>query len=102
MSNYAIISPMALDERDFFDERLENKPATLNCSHCKQSAEYQLAWFVRRKKSQLPRGADERDRARFAKARSYMLRRDDVMACQNPRCRKRFDISGVQSVVFVE
>jgi hypothetical protein len=24
------------------------------------------------------------------------------MACKNMRCRKRFDISGVQSVVFTE
>ena len=45
---------------------------------------------------------DERDRARFAKARSYMIRREDIMACKNMRCRKRFEISGVQSVVFTE
>jgi hypothetical protein len=93
---------MSLNERDFFDEKLEMKPATLHCTHCKQSGDYELAWFVRRKKAQLPRGADERDRARFSNARSYMLRRDDVMACKNPRCRKRFEISGVQSVVFTE
>jgi len=31
-----------------------------------------------------------------------MLRRDDMTACKNPRCRKRFDISGIQSVVFME
>ena len=43
-----------------------------------------------------------RNRARFAKARSYMLRKDDLMACKNMRCRKRFEISGVQSVVFTE
>jgi hypothetical protein len=58
---------------------------------------------VRTKKRQLPGGrADDRDRARFAKARSYMLRKDDLMACKNMRCRKRFEISGVQSVVFTE
>jgi hypothetical protein len=57
---------------------------------------------VRTKKAQIPRGADERDRARYAKLRSYMLRRDDVIGCKNPRCRKRFEISGVQSVVFLE
>jgi hypothetical protein len=91
-----------MEERDFFDERLEMKPATLNCPHCKQSADYELGWFVRTKKKQMPRGADERDRARFAKARSYMLRRDDMLACKNVRCRKRFEISGVQSVVFLD
>ena len=33
-------------------------------------------WVVRRKRAQLPRNADERDRARFAKAQSYMVRRE--------------------------
>jgi hypothetical protein len=92
----------AMEEREFFDERLEKKPATLNCPHCQQSGEYEINWVVRTKKRQLAGRADERDRARFAKARSYMLRKDDVMACKNLRCRKRFDISGVQSVVFTE
>jgi len=91
-----------MDERDFFDERSEKKLATLSCPHCQQSAEYEITWLVRTKKQQLSGRADERDRARFAKARSYMLRRDDMMACKNLRCRKRFEISGVQSVVFTE
>ena len=43
--------------------------------------------------AQLPRGADERDRARFAKAQSYMVRRDDKLACANMRCRKPFEIT---------
>jgi len=91
-----------MDERDFFDERQDKKAATLNCPHCQQSAEYEITWLVRTKKKQLLGRADERDRARFAKARSYMLRKDDMMACKNLRCRKRFEISGVQSVVFTE
>ena len=91
-----------MEEREFFDERPEKKLATLNCPHCQQTAEYEIGWLVRTKKKQLPGRADERDRARFAKAKSYMLRRDDVMACKNMRCRKRFEISGVQSVVFTD
>ena len=91
-----------MEERDFFDERPEKKVATLNCPHCQQTAKYEIGWLVRTKKKQLPGRADERDRARFAKAKSYMLRRDDMMACKNMRCRKRFEISGVQSVVFTE
>lgn len=91
-----------MEERDFFDEKPENKPATLTCPHCHQSAEYELGWLVRRKKRQLPPRADERDRARFAKARSYMVRRDDLVACKNLRCRKRFEVSGVQSVAFLD
>jgi len=94
--------PKLMEERDFFDEKQEKKPASLNCPHCHQAAEYEVTWVVRTKKRQLSGRADERDRARFAKARSYMLRKDDMMACKNMRCRKRFDISGVQSVVFTE
>jgi len=56
---------------------------------------------VRTKKASLRGPADERDRAKFAKARTYMIRRDDVLLCKNPRCRKRFDITGLQSVVFM-
>jgi hypothetical protein len=88
-----------MEERDFFDERPEKKKATLNCPSCRQSAEYDVTWLVRTKKKNLPGRADERDRARFAKARSYMIRKDDMMVCSNMRCRKRFEITG-QSVVF--
>lgn len=91
-----------MEERDFFDERSEKKTATLNCPHCHQSADYELLWLVRTKKRQLPGRADERDRARFAKAQSYMLRKDDMMMCKNMRCRKRFEVSGVQSVAFLD
>jgi len=49
----------------------------------------------------LPRGADERDRARFAKAQSYMVRRDDKLSCANVRCRKPFEISSLQSLAFL-
>ncbi len=91
-----------MEEREFFDEREQKKPATLTCPHCRESGEYELAWLVRSKKRQLPPRADERDRARFAKARSYMVRRDDLVACKNVRCRKRFEVTGVQSVAFLD
>jgi hypothetical protein len=91
-----------MEEREFFDEKAEKKSATLNCPSCHQAGEYEVTWLVRTKKRQISGRADERDRARFAKARSYMLRKDDVMMCKNMRCRKRFEISGVQSVVFME
>ncbi len=93
---------MALDERDFYDEKEQKKPATLSCPHCKQSAEYELSWLVRTKKKQLPPRADERDRAKYAKARSYMVRKDDLVMCKNMRCRKRIEVSGVQSVAFLD
>jgi hypothetical protein len=91
-----------MEERDFFDEKSELKTHTLTCPHCGKADEYQLSWLVRRKKSSLPRNADERDRARFAKAQSYMVRKDDVAACKNLRCRKRFDVAGLQSVAFLQ
>ena len=90
-----------MEERDFFDEEETSKPATLNCDKCRQTETYQVRWLVRTKRKALRGPADERDRARFAKARSYMLRRDDFVQCKNPRCRKRFEISGLQSVVFM-
>lgn len=90
-----------MEEREFFDESESQKPAVLNCDKCHQSDTYEVRWLVRNKKKALPGRADERDRARFAKARSYMIRRDDFLQCKNPRCRKRFEISGLQSVVFL-
>ena len=90
-----------MEERDFFDETETVKPAQLNCDKCHQSETYEVRWILRTKKSALRGPADERDRARFAKARSYMIRRDDFLQCKNPRCRKRFEISGLQTVVFL-
>ncbi|HVH86841.1 MAG TPA: hypothetical protein VM912_08955 [Terriglobales bacterium] len=91
-----------MEEREMFDEKDQRRPHTLTCPHCRQSGEYELAWLVRTKKRQLPPRADERDRAKFAKARSYMVRKDDMVACKNLRCRKRFEVAGVQSVAFLE
>ena len=93
---------MRMDERDFYEERESKKPHTLTCPHCRQAADYELSWLVRTKKRQLPPRADERDRAKFAKAQSYMVRRDDMVACKNIRCRKRFEVAGVQSVAFLD
>ena len=90
-----------MEERDFYTEAEQKYKAALNCPHCRQSAEYELRWAVRKKKDSLPGRADEMDRAKFAKFRSYMVRKDDVVNCQNARCRKRFEVSGVQSVVLL-
>src|SRR6201996_2437652 len=90
-----------MEERDFFDERQEQRTHTLTCPHCGKADEYPVAWLVRRKKASLPRHADERDRARFAKAQSYMVRRDDMVGCKNVRCRKRFEVTTLQSVAFL-
>ncbi len=90
------------EERDFFEERTEVKTHTLTCPNCQQEADYALTWLVRRKRPRLTGYADAAREARFAKAKSYMVRRDDQVACQNIRCRKRFEIAGLQSVAFLQ
>jgi hypothetical protein len=91
-----------MEERDFYEERTEQKIHTMVCPHCHQPGEYELSWLVRRKRAQVPRGADEFDRAKFSKARSYMVRRDDLVGCKNIRCRKRFEVVGIQSVADLQ
>jgi hypothetical protein len=96
-------SPRAcMEEREFFDEKPDKKVTSLNCPHCHQANDYEVGWLVRTKKKSLPPRADERDRARFAKLRSYMVRREDMMVCKNMRCRKRFDIPSSQTVAFLD
>ena len=90
-----------MDERAFFNESQTTKPAQLNCPFCRTSDSYEIRWLVRKKKDRLPGGGDERDRAKFAKAQSYMLLLDDKAACKNMRCRKRFDISGIKTTAFL-
>jgi len=90
-----------MDERAFFNESQTTKPAQLNCPFCRTSDSYEIRWLVRKKKDRLPGGGDERDRAKFAKAQSYMLLLDDKAACKNMRCRKRFDISGIKTIAFL-
>ncbi len=90
-----------MEERAFFNESQVTKPAELHCPFCKNSASYDLRWLLRKKKDRVPQGADERDRARFQKAQSYMVLLDDKAACKNMRCRKRFDISGIKTMAFL-
>jgi hypothetical protein len=90
-----------VDERAFYSESPATKPVTLNCPFCRTSDSYEVRWMVRKKKDRIPPGADERDRARFQKAQSYMVLLDDKVACKNLRCRKRFDISGIKTMAFL-
>jgi ribosomal protein S30 len=90
-----------VQEKDFFNEKTESKPHNINCPSCRQSAEYQIRWIRRTKKPSLPPRASEDDRARFKAARDYMVRVDDVLLCSNPRCRKRIEITSLQSVILL-
>ena len=92
---------MALDEKAFYRESPTTKPIPLNCPFCRTQDTYDLRWMVRKKKDRLPPGGDERDRAKFQKAQSYMVLLDDKASCKNPRCRRPFDISGVKTMAFL-
>lgn len=92
---------MALDERDYYTESRTTRKIDLNCPYCRTQGSYDLPWVVRRKKNALPRGADERDRAKFAKVQSYMVLAQDKVACSNLRCRKMFDVSGTKTLAFL-
>ena len=91
---------MALDERDFFDNRNESRTDQLSCPRCKRVNDYQMLWVVRTRKDRLPAGADDRDRALFAKLRDYMIRVDDSVVCKT--CGKRFDIPSQHSMLFIQ
>jgi hypothetical protein len=90
-----------MDEREFYTEKPETKKATYVCPKCRQSSEFDIRWLRRSRKKELPRGASELDRAKFAKARDYLVRVDDMLFCPNPRCRCKFEIPNWQTVVYV-
>ena len=91
-----------MSEKDFYIEKQEEKPTLYSCPHCREEAEYPVRWMRRTKKDKLPPSATEDDKARFAQARSYMVRVDELLACRNIHCRKRFDVPTHQTVVLLD
>jgi hypothetical protein len=59
-----------------------------------------VRWVRRTKKDRLPPGADDHDRAKFAKLRNYLLRLEDEVNCKS--CGKKFEIPSQQSLLFVD
>jgi len=90
-----------MEEKAYYNESPVKKPVQLNCPFCRTMDTYEVQWLLRKKKDRLPGGADERDRARFAKAQSYIVLVDNYANCKNMRCRKRFEISGIKTMAFV-
>lgn len=90
-----------MEEKDYYTEAPATKPIMLNCPWCRTQDTYDIKWLVRTKRASLPPRADERDRAKFAKAQSYMVLLDTQTMCKNMRCRKRFDISGIKTMAFI-
>ena len=91
---------MALDERAFFTEKPENRPARYQCPRCKRTNDYSIRWVRRSKKDRAPAGAGDEDRAKFAKLRDHLLRLEDEVTCRS--CGKKFEIPSQQSLMFVD
>jgi hypothetical protein len=91
---------VALDERAFFHEKPETRQGRYQCPKCRRTADYPIRWVRRAKKDRLPPGADEGDRAKFAKLRDYLLRLDEDVTCK--ACGKKFEIPSQHSLMFVD
>ena len=91
---------MALGERALFTDKPETRPGRYQCPRCRRSDEYSIRWVRRSKKERLPPGANEDDRAKFAKLRDYLLRLDDEVTCKT--CGKKFEIPSQHSLMFVD
>jgi hypothetical protein len=91
---------MALDVRAFFTDRPETRQGRFQCPKCRRTSDYSIRWTRRSRKDRLPPGADEADRAKFAKLRDYLLRLDDEVNCKT--CGKKFEIPSQQSLLFVD
>ncbi len=89
-----------MEEHNLYDEKDETVPASIYCPKCRTTMEYPIRWRRRTKKAFIPPGANEQDRARFAKARNYRIRLDDKLRCKNTRCGKTIEITTLQTVVF--
>jgi len=91
---------MSLDERAFFTEKPESRTGQYQCPKCRRTGDYTIRWVRRAKKDRLPPGADEGDRAKYAKLRDYLLRLDDEVTCKT--CGKKFEIPSQHSLMFVD
>jgi hypothetical protein len=89
-----------MDERQFFAERPEQRPARLQCPRCRRTSDYAIRWMRRTKKAQIPAGATDRDRALFAKSKDHLIRVDDDVTCKV--CGKRFEIPSHRALIFLE
>ncbi|MEW6323560.1 MAG: hypothetical protein AB1635_21015 [Acidobacteriota bacterium] len=89
-----------MDERAFFLETPEMRPAKYTCPRCRRTNEYSVRWVRRTRKDRLPPGARDEDRAKFAKLRNHLLRLDEEVVCRT--CSKRFEIPSQHSLLFLD
>jgi hypothetical protein len=91
---------MALDERAFFTEKTETRQGKYQCPKCRRTGDYTIRWVRRSKKASPPPGANDADKAKFAKLRDYLLRVDDEVTCKT--CGRKFEIPSQHSLMFVD
>src|SRR5215510_7816904 len=89
-----------VDERQFFSEKPEQRPARFQCPRCRRTNDYSVRWIRRTKKAAPPPGADARARALFDKSKDYLIRVDDDVTCKT--CGKRFEIPSQRGLVLLE
>jgi hypothetical protein len=89
-----------VDERQFFTEKPEQRPARFQCPRCRRTIDYSLRWVRRTRKAQVPPGADARARALFDKVKDHLVRVDDMVVCKS--CGKRFEVPSHRNIVFLE
>jgi hypothetical protein len=95
-----LVYAATVDERQFFTEKPEQRPARFQCPRCRRTNDYTIRWMRRTKKAQLPAGADARDRTLFGKVKDHLIRIDDDVTCKT--CGKKFEIPSHRALVFLE
>ena len=89
---------MAFDEKAYFQEKPENRPAKYPCPRCKRVNEYSIRWMRRTKRKDRPPQGE--DRAKFDKLRDHLLRLDDEVTCKT--CGKKFEVPSHSSMMFLD
>ena len=89
-----------MDERAFFNEKPETRPAKYACPRCRRTNEYTVRWVRRMKKDRPPQGAGDQDRIKFEKLRNHLLRLDEDVVCK--ACGKKFEIPSQHSLLFLD
>jgi DNA-directed RNA polymerase subunit RPC12/RpoP len=90
---------VAFDEKAYFSEKPETRPARYQCPRCKRTNDYSIRWMRRSKrKDRRPQGGE--DRAKFDKLRDHLLRLDDEVTCKT--CGKKFEVPSHHSLLFID
>lgn len=90
---------VAFDEKAFFQDKPENRPAKYPCPKCKRTNEYSIRWMRRTKrKDRQPQGGE--DRVKFDKLRDHLLRLDDEVTCKT--CGRKFEVPSHHSLLFLD